>query len=132
MSSTSVNTSSGRIVIETGAEGPRHDPYGFTEITLERGDNTTTIHMGLGEWVRHNDELVIPNEPHDPNYVGAFLKITGFHPGDLESWLREVQSRCKCGSKQSYSMSGYPGETFEVCSKCGDVIASSFNELAII
>jgi|GEM_PF-5603466 hypothetical protein len=47
-----------KIRVRRGSEGPKHDPYSFTEITFYFTDTTrnpVTIHSGLGEWVKTGD-----------------------------------------------------------------------------
>lgn len=43
-----------KISVRRGSEGPRHDPYGYTEITVTTNGDVVTYHGGLGEWVRVN------------------------------------------------------------------------------
>lgn len=51
MRTTTYNTSSGSIEVARGCEGPKHDPYSYTRITVRRrGYRTATLHIGLGVW----------------------------------------------------------------------------------
>jgi len=44
-----------RVVMKVGSEGPMHDPYNFTEITLFRTDGQyATFHVGVVTWVNIN------------------------------------------------------------------------------
>jgi len=47
------------ISTRTGTEGPRHDPYSFTEITVEARGHRVTVHYGLGEWIEVDGSQLI-------------------------------------------------------------------------
>jgi hypothetical protein len=40
-----------KIDIVNGREGPKHDPYSYEEITIERRGWRVTMHLGLAEWI---------------------------------------------------------------------------------
>jgi hypothetical protein len=44
-----------KVTVRRGSEGPRHDPYGYTEVifTKTNGD-VIQMHMGLGVWLKVN------------------------------------------------------------------------------
>ena len=42
--------------VRRGSEGPRHDPYGFIEITVDHYGNRYTLHEGLACWLEVNEE----------------------------------------------------------------------------
>ena len=43
------------IDITSGSEGPKHDPYSYYEITVERESGASVkIHFGLTEWIEVN------------------------------------------------------------------------------
>ncbi len=40
-----------KIEYKTGLEGSVHDPYGYEELTITRGDSRIAAHVGLISWV---------------------------------------------------------------------------------
>jgi hypothetical protein len=122
-----------RVTVETGSEGPRHDPYAYREITVIQPDGATTLHEGLGTWLRSAGRKVTP--PTDLDADGrerwcrstAFETLTGYSVAQLERLHRKLSSRCRrCGCKETVSQNGHPGEHFECCAKCGNVVGSYF------
>lgn len=42
-----------KVSVRRGVEGPKHDPYGYTEVTFTRTDGRVVVmHEGLGTWVK--------------------------------------------------------------------------------
>lgn len=41
-----------KIRIKAGVYGPRHDPYSFTEYTVDRPIGLVTLHVGLGVYAQ--------------------------------------------------------------------------------
>ena len=121
-----------RISLKTGTEGPRHDPYSYEEVTIERGDSTTTIHLGLAEYCKYtegNKSLTIHRLPTDP----MMLALCGLTLKQAKRILRK-REEAKLRAHRSHGgmewSRGYPGEQLLIC-KCGDVVDSSFNLSAI-
>jgi hypothetical protein len=123
-----------RVSVKTGSEGPRHDPYAFKEITVVQPDGTTVLHEGLGVWLRSSGRKVKP--PASMKYEDqerwcrstAFVTLTGYTIEQLERMNRKLKSRCrKCGSREVEYQNGFPGEHFECCAKCGNVLSTHFN-----
>ena len=121
------------ITQRTGTEGPRHDPYSYTEITVQRpGKKTVTVHLGLMQFVQ-----VGASAPVHMSYElldQTFEALTGLTIKQAERALRRIEQQPyrehrKCGGYEYTS--GYPGETFCIC-KCGAHLDYSFNESAII
>jgi len=134
--------------VETGAEGPQYDPYGYTEYTFTNlKGQTAKLHEGLGcyfvdpegethhevsedvKWVDAYGEDIPPYSPTEEfeKFVGLPIKI-------IEKVIERIEhpSRCQhCGSKQLEWISGYPGEELLMCSKCNHVSGSTFNKSAI-
>lgn len=62
-----MNVTSRSLDRRTGSEGPKYDPYGYTERVLEINGTTLTLHLGLGSWMmldnctiaEHDDDAVI-------------------------------------------------------------------------
>lgn len=79
----SIKTSSGYIYFRTGTEGPRHDPYSYTEITVSRkGHRRAMLHMGLGVWSEVGGRRCRRyNEARD---VARFEKACGWTLAELE------------------------------------------------
>lgn len=121
------------IDIKTGTEGPRHDPYGYEEITVTRPNgDVITLHQGLVEWVQVNN-----SQRHGNRRTASCRKVFEFFAGCTPEVARRayerVQYTCKsCGRSDLRCVSGYPGETFNVCIHCDTVVSSDFNESAII
>src|SRR5579859_3325001 len=120
------------IYMETGSEGPRHDPYSYTELTVERQGLTVKAHYGLMVWLESNGER---EQICDDKLLDAlFCDLTGMTIAQAERAYRKWKElpyrehRLHGGCEWS---SGFPGESLCFC-KCGAVIDSSFNEGAII
>ena len=126
------------IELRSGTEGPRHDPYGYKEITVTRADGReATLHSGLAEWMTYNDGRVTRRFDDDiATLWSKFEAVMGISPELAErSFHRAKENRIryhKCGMKYLRDVEGYPGESFLMCEKCGKVLDSSFNESAII
>jgi hypothetical protein len=139
---------------KSGSEGPKHDPYSYEEFSVEKDDGRTAVlHLGLGEWLILNGKKKTVDDflpdPAEMNGIRnawdvarqiasnrmfiAFEEVLGI---TLKSWTRAEQklhSRCpKCKGHDLERVSGYPGETFLICSKCKEIVDSHFNEAAII
>jgi len=126
------------IELRCGTEGPRHDPYGYKEITVTRSDGReATLHSGLAEWMTYNDGRVT-RRFEDPIDIlwSKFEACVGISPELAERAFHRVkENRIRhhaCGMKHLNEVSGYPGETFLMCEKCKAILDSSFNESAII
>lgn len=121
------NTGSGHVELESGSEGPREDPYHWTELTVRRGALEVTLHVGLGDWVRVNGADL---ESLDPER--AFADLVGYTPRQLEGFLQKARSRCRaCGGRRLAPTAGYPGETLYICVDCDSVAHASFNRAAV-
>ena len=123
------------VTIEYGEEGPKHDPYGWTEITVTRGLSTVTLHEGLDRWLRtptgetwgHYDEA-------DGMLIERLFELyAGISISAARRAYDKYRSKCReCGCRETKSVAGYPGETFELCVQCGAAVDYHFNESAII
>ena len=120
------------ITIHTGTEGPRHDPYSYTEITVRLPRKApVTIHYGLGEWLRIGNDA-----QHDIHgYSDQVLRtLTGYSITQAERIVRkarEADYRLHKAHGGYHWSSGFPGESLCFC-RCGNVIDSTFDEGAII
>lgn len=130
---TRARTSSGMLKIKTGTEGPRHDPYSYTETTMERNGDTVTLHEGLGDWLRVNGAVQdVRRSALGSEERRTFVSITGYTPEQLRRFVDRAHSRCRsCGGQRTRSERGHPGETLLVCDRCGDIVGTRFNRSAI-
>lgn len=119
------------ISIFTGTEGPRHDPYSFQELTIERDGMAFMVHEGLQHFMEVNGDRV-----HNPFDVNESCRaITG---ADLKGWHKaidklEAHRRNEHRGHDVVDMAGYPGEHFCICNTCGGkVLDSSFDINAVI
>lgn len=128
-----VRTGSGYIERRTGAEGPRHDPYGYTEIEYVHGGDKTVWHEGLGCWVEHNGIRTGPAGFDESVLAAEFKACTGYTPWELERFLMRARERCRyCGGRDFCSVAGFPGETLYVCTRCDKIGHGDFNLSAVI
>jgi hypothetical protein len=121
-----------RISRRTGSEGPRHDPYHYEELTVEGRNGTTTVHMGLGEWIQNNKGPKVRIEGKELDSVFQAYTGIGIHTAiklyEQRPWRKHSRI---CSGKDTETVHGYPGETLEVCCKCGQVVTSHMNFSAI-
>lgn len=130
-----------RVEKRNGAEGPKHDPYGYEEIHATVPGRQVILHQGLGTWLkvgpekapsRQLRELQFPYEPghyeqHERACLAKFEELVGFTIPQLERMQRKLNERCrKCGSRGTHTEHGYPGEYLEVCDYCGHINGSYF------
>lgn len=120
--------------IRTGSEGPRHDPYSYTETTIQTDGGEVLIHEGLGEYVKVDGKMVeLPSWLNGLNWDTKEMverlwrehiveQITGYSRKQLDRIQRRLESHCKrCGGKRFHCEEGYPGESFTVCDTCNNV-----------
>ena len=86
--------------VKTGTEGPRHDPYGWTEVrfTTTAGQTITYRHGGLGYSRTTWDDEVIETVDHNKSTQTetadeAFERLTGMKPQDAEMIPYELELR---------------------------------------
>jgi hypothetical protein len=119
---------------KTGEEGPKHDPYGYTEYSCTVDDQLITLHIGLAEWLQvgAGSKKFHENENHFADgIVAEFKRITGLDPYGEEE--RDNNPQCsQHPDAEVLGVSGMPGETFAQCSVCKAILNSYFNEAAII
>jgi hypothetical protein len=131
---TSIDLVRGTVRIKTGSEGPKHDPYSYTEYTFEQaGKPTVTFHAGLGVWLEVDGKTEYACDVQEENLLfGKFESVLGFSINDLEKWHAKARSRCrKCGCKRGHWVDGYPGESFLLCDNCGVHMDCLFDESVI-
>ena len=123
-----------------GTEGPRHDPYGFDEISIHNSRNgDVTAHFGLACWLTiEGSGRTNFHGPDDANRLSdAFEQVTGVKPCDLVIAVERNKHRlvarhlrtCQHGN-DARQVGGYPWEEMLVCG-CGKVLEYSFDISAI-
>jgi hypothetical protein len=132
-----MKTVQGSYSMRHGTEGPRHDPYGFTETTFQSDKLTVTLHQGLAQWMQVNHgpktDFVGDQYDNDEAQAAAFKQLAGLTPHEIEKYEDKLTSKCrKCGSSDFEEASGHPGESFTICAKCGAVVDYHFNESVVI
>jgi hypothetical protein len=124
------------ITVRTGTEGPRHDPYHFEEVTVERDDGRkVTLHLGLAVWSEASGGPLPERTDSEPDAFHMFERYSGVSYVAMMKAYRAIPLRRmkahRCGMKYFRDVDGYPGETMTVCGKCGDVIDSYFDRSAV-
>lgn len=131
------------ITLKTGAEGPHHDPYHYDELTVKRQDGRkVTLHSGLGVWlkVKTAEGRKIELSESDVK-AGRLAELFEYHAGitlsaahkalDGPERARVKAHFRKCGNSGFIATTGYPGESFDYCEKCGFVAGYSFDRSAV-
>lgn len=137
MESTLINTPKLVVTVRTGQEGPKHDPYSFVEYEAEMPTTSLEAHLGLGFWVRTNGGPKINitgwNYDRDEQFLNdLFRHATGYTIRQLIRFRDAAKSRCTAGGRHNtIPMNGFPGESFEVCTKCNRVVDSFFDHASI-
>jgi hypothetical protein len=120
-----------KLTRNTGSEGPSHDPYSYTEQTVEKDGKTVTLHLGLAEWLKVDGKRT---EGDAGPLAAEFEKLTGFNPETFDvayDAIHDPEHCPKCQSTERKTESGMPGEKFLVCGSCGEIIDTRFNRREI-
>lgn len=135
----------GSVNIRRGTEGPRHDPYAYEEIIVSRPDGRKVkLHSGLGEWlevqtaegrkirVDESDRYAGPERLRElfAFHSGISVETAAKTPGRREA-TRYREHDKRCGNENLVAATGYPGESFDYCPKCGFVGGYAFDRSAI-
>lgn len=124
-----------RVELRRGTEGPRHDPYSYTEVTVVRDSSPwfqgqVTYHDGLDEWVRVDRNRPIRERPRE-----MFQRLAGVSPETAENSYREFRDRKiryhACGQQHLRWVSGFPGEKLLWCERCRHILDGTFNKSAV-
>jgi hypothetical protein len=127
------------VSIKTGSEGPRHDPYSFCELVVERPNgDSVMIHSGLGDWCHvtrwGKDNIVFATNGEQASrrmfetYVGCTPEVV------LKAYRSLPYRRVKahpCRPRQFIDVGGYAGESFTICTHCHEPVAYHFDLSAI-
>jgi hypothetical protein len=84
-----------RVRVKSGDEGPKHDPYGWTEIqfTTTAGDTVTFRYSGLGYERTTFRGATVETFDGDPTARMWFEELTGMDPDRAESIPDELEAR---------------------------------------
>lgn len=120
------------VKFESGVEGPTYDPYAVDVVCVHRAgiEYVYESHALGGDVVEVADHRIICNNDKEAHRI--FAQASGGWMPDWQKWYHRAHSRCRCGCRQFKSMRGFPGESFDVCTRCGEVVTSYFHESAII
>lgn len=133
MQTTMINTPNLKVSLSTGTEGPSYDPYSYDELTAETPKGTLVVHLGLAEWSEFNG--IRFEHYNEGDWADAALVAhTGYTWRQLERFASRKNQYCPATANHRhnpYSMAGFPGETFEVCAACGQMLNSYFSRSAI-
>ena len=121
------------IIRRTGTEGPKHDPYSYTEFTITRPDGRTAkVHMGLAMWV----EYQVPGMPKAvrvDGYNGVMDEALRLSVGITYHEAEDALERMEQNSRRKHrahggttTTHGFAGETMEFC-KCGELLSDDFH-----
>lgn len=134
------------IHIRSGSEGPRQDPYHFEEITVTRPNGVSvTLHEGLDCFVAVNGKRCQQAAAFPPGATieqreamlhgaaaSVFESLAGCTVEAARKAYHRLRSRCQsCGCRETRSASGYPGESFTLCARCGHVMDSHMDWSAV-
>lgn len=122
-----------KVRITRGTEGPRHDPYGYENITVIRPNgNQVTFHIGLAIWCNAEYANGTICHEEDPGQASdLFAKVAGCNVQTAERAFRRLQERPyrfhNCHPRYLKGIEGLPGEHFIICRKCGDTLEVQFS-----
>lgn len=131
-----------RVFSRTGTEGPRHDPYGYTELQVRNERGSFVLHEGLAVWVEVRLRNAKPVRFETPRFTQEeieeiFTVAAGMSPETARRCLRRLASaplrahNARCGSRAFECAGGMPGESLTVCRACGAVVEYDFDEGAV-
>lgn len=135
-----------RIEISHKTEGPSHDPWSVEELLVIRTDGRKVLyHAGIYESVeivpRHADDESAEvlyrdgwsgNRFDDVNDAFEFAVGVSIHVARRAHERIQHPAKCRCGSKRLEWVDGYPGEGLLICQTCAAVVATTFDESAVI
>ena len=114
--------------IKYGKEGPKEDPYGFREYIIDLEDKEFKLHCGLSNYIMANGNIVLTEQYFTPILLRAiFEKMFNVNIDDIEKEYVNSFSRCKCGCTEIDEVTGHPGETLFICTKCKSIINSTLD-----
>ena len=129
-----------KITTKRGSEGPRHDPYSWTEIAVHRSDCTVTFHEGLGCYVDvqgglQHDRLWMTSDDSRARVEAHFERFAGVSVKTAQRAYDEFRARKvryhACGPKHLGWVAGYPGEDLLFCANCKTILDATFDLSAV-
>lgn len=109
----------------SGAEGPAHDPYSFTEYKFDFRGARYIVHDGLAEWIKVDGKKI---ENVKSNDLGRLIGVTMDEIIELYEGPQEKLAECEeCGGSEFGEIAGFPGEYLTQCCNCGCVVSSRIN-----
>lgn len=89
--------------VRKGSEGPTHDPYSFTEYSV----NGLTLHLGLGTWLKTTDNSVnIKNlsrsEDEDKIMIKIFEKVSKCTLEEIDWYQNAIYIEDPMGRLEDY------------------------------
>lgn len=117
-----------------GHEGPRHDPYGYTELHVKTEDVDVVLHEGLMLYmILGGVKTMFKEDEYKEQFEKVLVDVTGFTEKQLRRFHDRASSRCpEGGYHDTESVDGYPGESLCICCKCGNVVGSYFSIDAVM
>jgi hypothetical protein len=69
--------------VKGGNEGPKHDPYGYSEYSFEYRGRKYVVHMGLAQWIEVDGKHISATEDVDGiNFYDEEEKFVNYVIGD--------------------------------------------------
>jgi hypothetical protein len=69
--------------VKCGNEGPKHDPYGYSEYSFEYRGRKYVIHLGLAQWIEVDGKHISANDDVDGiNFYDEEEKFVNYVIGD--------------------------------------------------
>ena len=124
--------------IKTGVYGPAHDPYGYSEYSMntlfsDGSKESVTVHKGLDNWFLINGK---EQDISDNIADQSFESQVGMSIGEFICMVVKAKAhqseRCpNCGSKKICGQKGFPGEYLYICTICKTTVDSEFDISAV-
>lgn len=115
-------------------EGPAHDLYSVIEREVTRNGRTVMLHEGLVDFIRVNEDArMYEQDTLNGNVREAFFNLTGLTVERFDRAYDRIHNTCPlCGNRRLESHAGYPGESFNVCTRCDHVVSTDFSLDAVM
>ena len=125
--------------IKTGTYGPSHDPYGYSEYSMnttfsDGSEEIVIVHSGLVNWFLINgiQTYIIDSEAEREFETQIGMTVGEFIATVMRAKSRRLNKCWKCGSRKISGQRGFPGEYLYICDNCKNVVDSAFDISAII
>lgn len=102
-----------QIDIQYGSEGPKYDPYAFTEYIVWQNGTKYVLHDGLATWLSVDGIKITYNSEAA---IATFETKTGFTKGMLYRSNELKRRKCPhCGGTHFEWIAGHPGKKVLLC-----------------